>query len=264
MLTGFLPLLYSGSQVQAHPGDLLMPADQFSNLQGSLKCEINGDSKEAPFRIVAPGQIDKPLGQVFSIPLNLRFAIDSFDLDLIIGRVNRVTIKASILSPENGDDFVKSCLGSSDAKLAVSGSLSGKCVDFEPDVLAFLKIGISVNGTPKLSGDYKGLVNCGRLIIGNPNGGNCVTGTENKDNLIGTSNNDCIDGKAGNDKIAGLAGNDKLVGGDGKDLLVGGDGNDELTGGRGADKFQCGAGNDKITDFKASEGDLKTNDCEQF
>ena len=55
-----------------------------------------------------------------------------------------------------------------------------------------------------------------------------------------------------------------MNGGEGKDLLVGGDGNDELTGGKGSDNFQCGAGNDKITDFKASEGDKKTNDCEQF
>jgi len=55
-----------------------------------------------------------------------------------------------------------------------------------------------------------------------------------------------------------------LNGGDGKDLLVGGDGNDELTGGKGADSFDCGAGNDKISDFSPSEGDKKTNDCEQF
>jgi Ca2+-binding RTX toxin-like protein len=48
------------------------------------------------------------------------------------------------------------------------------------------------------------------------------------------------------------------------DLLVGGDGNDELTGGPGADRFQYGAGKNKITDFRASEGDKKTNGCEQF
>jgi Ca2+-binding RTX toxin-like protein len=47
-------------------------------------------------------------------------------------------------------------------------------------------------------------------------------------------------------------------------LLTGGNGNDELTGGKGADSFLCGAGNDKITDFNASEGDKKTNDCEHF
>ena len=38
----------------------------------------------------------------------------------------------------------------------------------------------------------------------------------------------------------------------------------ELTGGPGPDFFQCGPGIDKIIDFKPSEGDKKTNDCEKF
>ncbi len=92
----------------------------------------------------------------------------------------------------------------------------------------------------------------------------CFSGTENNDNLVGTAQNDCLDGKGGNDKIAGLDGNDKLNGGDGNDLLSGGNGNDELTGGKGADRFDCGAGKDKITDFKPSEGDIKSTNCEQF
>ena len=91
----------------------------------------------------------------------------------------------------------------------------------------------------------------------------CETGTNKIDTLIGTTANDCITGRGGNDRLTGRDGNDKLNGGDGKDLLIGGDGNDELTGGKGADLFQCGAGNDKITDFTPSEGDKKTNDCEQ-
>jgi Ca2+-binding RTX toxin-like protein len=90
------------------------------------------------------------------------------------------------------------------------------------------------------------------------------TGTNDDNNIVGTSGNDCIDGKRGDDKIAGLAGNDKLNGNDGKDLLVGSDGNDDLTGGQGPDSFSCGPGTDKITDFKPSEGDRKTSDCEQF
>ena len=53
-------------------------------------------------------------------------------------------------------------------------------------------------------------------------------------------------------------------GGDGKDRLIGGPGNDELTGGPGPDFFQCGPGIDKIIDFKPSEGDKKTGDCEHF
>jgi Ca2+-binding RTX toxin-like protein len=50
----------------------------------------------------------------------------------------------------------------------------------------------------------------------------------------------------------------------GEHLLVGADGNDELTGGPGPDTFQCGPGTDELTDFNASEGDKKTNDCEQL
>ena len=48
------------------------------------------------------------------------------------------------------------------------------------------------------------------------------------------------------------------------DLLSGGNGNDELIGKNEADKFECSDGNDKTTDFKASEGDKTTNDCEQL
>jgi hemolysin type calcium-binding protein len=71
-------------------------------------------------------------------------------------------------------------------------------------------------------------------------------------------------GGAGDDNLIGGEGPDIIVGGDGKDNLIGGPGNDELTGGNGADNFNCGSGNDKITDFKPSEGDKKTSDCEQF
>ena len=48
------------------------------------------------------------------------------------------------------------------------------------------------------------------------------------------------------------------------DLLSSGNGNDELIGRNEADKFECSNDNDKTTDFKASEGDKKTNDCEQL
>lgn len=103
-----------------------------------------------------------------------------------------------------------------------------------------------------------------------PGGGfpapDCKTkvGTNVSNNIVGTSGDDCVDGKRGDDKIAGFAGNDKLNGGEGKDSLVGADGNDELTGGPGPDTFVCGSGTDKITDFRSSEGDKKTSDCEQF
>jgi hypothetical protein len=90
------------------------------------------------------------------------------------------------------------------------------------------------------------------------------SGTDRSDDFFGTSSEDLFNGKGGNDIVNGMGGNDKLSGGEGKDLLKGGDGNDELTGGPGPDIFQCGPGNDKITDFNPSEGDKKTNDCEQF
>jgi Ca2+-binding RTX toxin-like protein len=89
-------------------------------------------------------------------------------------------------------------------------------------------------------------------------------GTDRSDNFVGKSNEDSFDGKGGNDIANGMGGNDELNGGEGKDLLIGGDGNDELTGGPGPDTFLCGPGNDEITDFKPSEGDKKTSDCEQF
>jgi hypothetical protein len=82
--------------------------------------------------------------------------------------------------------------------------------------------------------------------------------------IIGDSGSDRIIGGFGNDRLDGEGGQDILIGGYGKDLLIGGTGNDELTGGPGPDTFVCGPGIDKITDFKQSEGDKKTSDCEQF
>jgi Ca2+-binding RTX toxin-like protein len=92
----------------------------------------------------------------------------------------------------------------------------------------------------------------------------CQTGANSDDNLVGTSGNDCINGNSGSDTLIAGEGNDKMNGGDGRDRLIGGDGNDELTGGPGPDTFVCGPGTDKIIDFKPSEGDKKTSDCEQF
>jgi Ca2+-binding RTX toxin-like protein len=44
--------------------------------------------------------------------------------------------------------------------------------------------------------------------------------------------------------------------------LIGGPGADTLTGGLGQDNFLCGQGNDKVLDFNATEGDIRSNDCE--
>jgi Ca2+-binding RTX toxin-like protein len=46
--------------------------------------------------------------------------------------------------------------------------------------------------------------------------------------------------------------------------VIGGDGDDLLTGGKGAQRFVCGGGEDTITDYDESEGDTKTEDCENF
>ena len=46
--------------------------------------------------------------------------------------------------------------------------------------------------------------------------------------------------------------------------VIGGDDNDVLTGGGGAERFVCGGVEDTITDYDESEGDTKTEDCENF
>jgi hypothetical protein len=44
--------------------------------------------------------------------------------------------------------------------------------------------------------------------------------------------------------------------------VIGGEGDDLLTGGEGAQRFVCGGGEDTILDYDESEGDTKTEDCE--
>lgn len=184
--------------------------------------------------------------------------LDGLDLDR-----TTATIKGSLVKSDN---FVRTCIGSSQGqKFTLKGDLFSDCSKFFYDTSAKFKFEVHAGNVLQLTGTFQGTVLCEKGGLGNSNGGCALALATNKnDNLIGTSGNDCIDGKGGNDKLAGLAGNDKLNGGDGKDLLVGGNGNDGLTGGKGADSFQCGSGDDKITDFKPSEGDKKTNDCEQF
>jgi hypothetical protein len=134
--------------------------------------------------------------------------------------------------------------------------------------VACLTVSIFAGSVPSLfqssEGEERGLVLCkttkGDLYL---IGVECPHGITRAE-IVGFASNDKLIGGDGDDIIDGRKGNDKLNGGNGKDLLVGGGGNDILTGGKGADKFQCGAGNDRITDFKTSEGDKETSDCEQF
>lgn len=70
-----------------------------------------------------------------------------------------------------------------------------------------------------------------------------------------------------NDQLNGGANdvsNDLLHGGYGDDTISGGADNDVLYGSVGADSFKCGTGNDRIIDFNPSEGDTKSNDCENI
>jgi Ca2+-binding RTX toxin-like protein len=73
-----------------------------------------------------------------------------------------------------------------------------------------------------------------------------------------------ICGGPGNDILVGSSGNNIIYGGAGYDKLFGGPMNDILIGGLGADYFDCGPGNDTIRDYHPSEGDIKTNDCENY
>ena len=71
-------------------------------------------------------------------------------------------------------------------------------------------------------------------------------------------------GGLNNDILVGSPGNDILYGGAGRDKLFGSPGNDILIGGPGADYFDCGPGDDTIRDFHHFDGDIKTDDCENY
>jgi Ca2+-binding RTX toxin-like protein len=88
------------------------------------------------------------------------------------------------------------------------------------------------------------------------------TGTPANDNIRGSGENDVIVGLAGNDIISGQAGNDNIDGSEGNDYIIGGPGNDTLARGEGQDNYICGAGKDIVLDFNATEGDIRSDDCE--
>ena len=95
-------------------------------------------------------------------------------------------------------------------------------------------------------------------------GDDTIKGDLAADFLCGGKGNDKIYGQDGNDKLYGFSGNDEIHGGPGNDEVRGGAGNDILYGEAGKDKFRCEGGTDRIKDYKPSEGDTKTSDCEIY
>jgi hypothetical protein len=108
----------------------------------------------------------------------------------------------------------------------------------------------------------------------NINGGkgdDYIIGGTGNDTLVGGAGVDVLEGNAGRDNIDGSEGNDYLIGDQTEDTLKGSAGNDTLIGGPGADtlaggldqdNYICGPGNDIVLDFNATEGDIRSNDCE--
>ncbi len=74
-------------------------------------------------------------------------------------------------------------------------------------------------------------------------------GGNGRDTLSGTEGADLLLGQNGDDTLSGLGEDDVLCGSNGNDRLSGGAGSDTLDGGSGTD----------ITDYKAGDGDSKTN-----
>jgi hypothetical protein len=98
-----------------------------------------------------------------------------------------------------------------------------------------------------------------------------INGTDKDDRINATLNSNLgggehadflIAAKSGNDMIQGGIGNDEIRGDNGNDILSGEQGDDSLTGGEGADFFYCGTGIDSITDYSATDGDVRSSDCE--
>ena len=271
--SGLVPLIIKGSEVAARAGDFFKTV---TNPHGSLTCEINKESRPTELEIVAHDSGTSVNGLVtFVGPESTATKWSANLLEINPGAASSIFIGATS-SSLSGDEFVESCILSflerfgpiGVPELRVNGFITGNCFNTAASDPIF-DIAARATGrggffVPLLSGNFEGgQVQCFSVPPSNTPPG-CKVGNGNADNLVGTSGNDCIDGKSGDDKIIGGSGNDKINGGEGKDTIVGGDGNDELTGCLGPDTFSCGPGTDKIADFKPSEGDRKTSDCEQF
>jgi Ca2+-binding RTX toxin-like protein len=249
IITGLIPLFHGPLEVDASGGNLIKTV---SGLRGSLECEVDRVrySTTLSFSVEDIRSSNPSAIGVIKIHTTSPNPMGQTDFD---GKITKLRVGISDFSISSQIDGL--CQRSPD-RVQLIGTLHGSC---NKSGNIFLIGGNGLPGSSTDTGTFnfnRGDIQCqSGSGVGSSSNGVCVTGTDKNDNLIDTSGNDCIDGKGGNYKIAGLQGNDKLNGGDG---------NDEMTGGSGADSFQCGAANDEITDFKASEGDKKTNDCEQF
>ena len=91
--------------------------------------------------------------------------------------------------------------------------------------------------------------------------GGVAYGDSGDDELSGGDARVELHGGGGDDILRSNEGGE-LFGDNGDDTLYGSGIGSSLTGGKGADKFICDSSEDTITDFNASEGDTKTEDCE--
>ena len=93
--------------------------------------------------------------------------------------------------------------------------------------------------------------------------GGVAYGDRGDDELSGGDARVELHGGGGDDILRSNEGGE-LFGDNGDDTLYGSGVGSSLTGGKGADKFICDSSEDTMTDFNASEGDTKTENCENF
>jgi hypothetical protein len=261
ILAGFVPSVFTLSQVEGHPGDLIATNGK---ILGTLKCESNGSTVPAGLQlskfnilVVPPpkSSLDGPVADFQVTNLDLDFTPQPF--------TTKVSMVGKLIT---SNDAFRKCLPKGESIIiTLTGAIISDCLKKADPGRFVIRVASEINPTGGriwYTGVFEGDAFCSRTP--SPTSGQCQNGASQSDNLVGTTGNDCLVGNSGDDRLLGGAGNDRLNGGEGKDTLMGGDGNDELTGGPGPDTFSCGSGTDKITDYKPAEGDKKTGDCEVF
>jgi hypothetical protein len=260
IISGFVPSIIATSMVEGHPGDSVATRQRAI---GTLECTADGSTNPAGLilsfsSIVIGGtspKVDAPTAG---------FKVTKLDLDPI-GPRTHLSMEGILFGADNS--FNRCIPLNEPIEIRVSGDIDSDCLKKTSAGTFNIEVQPG-NDRPGVNIQYVGSFDSSEVYCQRnptPTGSTiCQTGANSDDNLVGTSGNDCINGNSGSDTLIAGEGNDKMNGGDGRDRLIGGDGNDELTGGPGPDTFVCGPGTDKIIDFKPSEGDKKTSDCEQF